>query len=184
MSRLLFPLFLIILAGVLFFQFTDPMLAEIEELRVEQARLESGLANAKKLREVQQQLLETYNAYPVETLGRLNKFLPDNIDNVRLIIDINNIARRYGMTIRDIKFSTDQNSETGGNASSQTLAPLQRGTVVMGFNTTGSYLNFQAFLNDLARSLRLVDVVSVDFTSTDVNDVYQYNVELQTYWLQ
>ncbi len=134
---------------------------------------------------MQQQLLETYNSYPPTTLDRLNKLLPDNVDNVRLIIDINNIARRYGMTIRDIQFSTDQNNEqVANNTSRPAPAPLERGTVAMGFSTTGSYLNFQAFLADLARSLRLIDVIGVDFAATDINDVYQYNVELQTYWLQ
>ncbi|MEA1929886.1 MAG: type 4a pilus biogenesis protein PilO [Patescibacteria group bacterium] len=181
MIRLLLPLIMIGLAGLIFFQFSDPLLAEIDELKVEKATLNEGLDNAKELRLVLDQLLETYNNFNPNDVDRLDKFLPNNVDNVRLIIDINNIARPYNMNIRNLRIKADE--ERGEASVIEGGSTLNKGAVVLGFSVSGSYSNFQAFLDDLARSLRLVDSVSVSFSSNERN-FYNYNVEIQTYWLR
>jgi len=47
-----------------------------------------------------------------------------------------------------------------------------------------SYAVFIKFLEDIEKSLRIVDVVSIGFDSKDENDIYDFNVSIRTYWLK
>jgi Tfp pilus assembly protein PilO len=173
---------MVAIAGFLFFQVTEPLFAKIQELQMEKEKLNVALDNAKKLRQVQEELLTTYNSFPPESLERLHKLLPDNIDNVRLIIDIDNIAARYGMSIKDIRIKTDEAKE-GEEAAVSERGPIVKGTVTLGFSVSGAYGNFQSFMVDLAKSLRVVDALSVSFAATETN-LYNYAVEIKTHWLK
>lgn len=180
MTRFLLPLLIIAIAIGGFLKFTDPVFEQIKTLQAEKDTLNRALSNAKKLREAQDKLLAEFRSIPADDLERLNKLVPDNVDNVRLIIDINNIAKPYGMAIRNIQIKTEEgkaeNTVIEGGAEKQ-------GAVRLGFSVTGSYNNFKSFVADLAKSLRLVDVTASGFSSGD-KEVYDYNVEIQTYWLK
>lgn len=180
MSRLFLPLVMLVAAIGIFAFLTRPLLAQITELRSEKVRLEIGLDNARKLKEVRDDLIQISRDFATADLERLDKMLPDNVDNVRLIIDINNLARGSGMSIRNIRIKVDE--QTGGR---EVIAESgqKRGAVTLTFSVSGPYSNFADFLGRLARSLRLVDVTGVSFVSNDRN-FYDYNVELQTYWLK
>lgn len=180
MTRLLLPLVLVVAAGVIFYTLAQPVLQQIGELRTEAARLELGLTNARELKRVRGALLKTSNDFSESDLDRLNKMLPDNVDNVRLIIDINNLARGSGMTIRNVKIKTEEGA-TGQEVIAE--SGQKKGAVTLSFAVSGSYANFEDFLSRLARSLRLVDVVAVSFSGNERN-FYDYNVEIQTYWLK
>lgn len=185
MTRLLLPLLFVAVAIGGFFKFTQPVLREIDVLKMEKAKLNQALDNAKQLRQVQDSLLAASRNIAPEDLDRLNKFLPDSIDNVRLIIDINNIARRSGMSIKGIKIKTAEGKEESSvidSAEASDTGGTQ--SVTLGFSVTGPYTNFQTFLSDLARSLRLTDVEATGFSSSLKEDVYTYNVEIKTYWLK
>jgi len=181
MMRLIVPLLMVIVAVGLFFKFTDPIFAEIKVLQDRQATLNEGLNNAKKLREVMKDLLDQYNAIPGTDLNNLNKLLPDNVDNVRLIIDIDNIAKPYGMTIKGLKIKMPE--EKTAEAVTRDKDNARQAMVSLSFSVSGDYNRFQSFLSDLSRSLRLVDVSVTGFNSND-KGIYDYNIEVQTYWLK
>lgn len=180
MTRLILPLAIIVAAGSVFFLLTKPLLADISLLRLEKARLEQGLENARKLKEVRDNLIQVSNNFLRQDLDRLGKMLPDNVDNVKLIIDINNLARAAGMSIRNIRIKTEE-----GQSGKEVIAESSQksGSVTLGFSVSGPYANFSDFLGRLARSLRLVDVTSASFSSNDKN-FYDYSVEVKTYWLK
>lgn len=191
MIRLILPLLFIAAAIGGFFEFTKPMLAEVDTLKVEKAKLNQALGNAKQLRETQDSLLATFRNIDPYDLEKLNKFLPDSIDNVKLILDINGIARRSGMSIKGIKIKTDEGQEESSVINSADSGAGGTQALTLGFTVTGSYANFQSFLSDLARSLRLTDVEATGFNSGSsrdatgkVVDLFTYNVEIKTYWLK
>ncbi len=179
--RLLTPIFFVVIAAVTFFSFATPVLEQIDELKLEQAKLAEGIVETNNLVNLQDQLMSAYNAFSPAQLNRLDKMLPNNIDNVRLIIDINNIARQHGMGIKNIAIRTEEKKATKEEASGADL--IDRDSVILGFSVSGSYNVFKSFLNDLADSLRLVDVASLGFSSNE-NNSYDYNVALRTYWLK
>ncbi|TSC71689.1 MAG: Uncharacterized protein G01um101448_1107, partial [Parcubacteria group bacterium Gr01-1014_48] len=83
----------------LFVVFIDPTYKENQVLLVERAKLTEALDKAHELQKVYEQLEEKDRSIAAGDLERLLRLLPDHVDNVRLIIDIDQIANRYGLTI-------------------------------------------------------------------------------------
>lgn len=180
MIRFFIPVIFLGLAAAIFFYGTDPVLTEIDGLKIKKAELADGIAGALKLQERQDVLRDTYNALDESQLKWLDKLLPDNIDNVRLIIDINNIAKFHGITIKNVSIA---NAETKPGETTTGENLIKNDSVVLNFSVSASYEVFKLFLKDLADSLRLVDVTSLSFAANDKN-LYAFSVGLKTYWLK
>ncbi len=170
---------ILILASIgLFFGYIDPAYSKVRDMRVEQADYDRALNNSKELQAERDKLLDKFNKMEPSNLDNLQKLLPDNIDNVRLVIDIDNIASEYGMRVRNFRSETGEKMDTVG------VDQTPYGTVTLSFSTTASYPTFLAFLRDLERSLRLIDVVSIDFAASETSQFYDYAVSIKTYWLK
>ncbi|PJE74170.1 MAG: hypothetical protein COV01_01570 [Candidatus Taylorbacteria bacterium CG10_big_fil_rev_8_21_14_0_10_41_48] len=170
---------ILILASIgLFFGYIDGTYSDVKELRIEQADYDRALSNSKELQAERDKLLAKFNNIGTVDLDKLNKLLPDNIDNVRLVIDVDNIASNYGMRIRNFKTETGDKVETVG------VDQTPYGTLTLSFSTTASYTTFLAFLHDIEESLRLIDITSVQFNSSDLSQLYDYSVSIKTYWLK
>lgn len=177
--RYLTPTILVLIAIGIFFWFVDPLYQNIGTLRQEVGSFNSALAKSKELQAVRDELLSKYNTFDTTSLDRLEHMLPDNVDNVRLIMDINSIAARYGMSLKNTKIIIIDEAKSG------LLGPDRKkyGSVQLEFSVSGPYSTFLSFLKDLEESLRIVDIVGLSFSSSD-KDFYDYNVLLQTYWLK
>lgn len=169
----------LILASLgLFFGYVDPTYAVIKTQRAEKADYDRALNNSKELQAERDKLLEKFNNMENSDKQNLTKLLPDNIDNVRLIIDIDEIAKKYGMRIRNFKTSTAEASDKVGAANTT------YGTLTLSFETTAQYQTFLSFARDLEQSLRLIDLVGIEFGSKENGDLYDYKISIKTYWLK
>ena len=185
--RLILSIFLVIVAAVIFFVPTRPILDEISVRQSVKAELNQALDNAKAIIAVREALQDKYNQFSSADLEKLEKLLPNNVDNVRLIIDINDIAVTQGMVLRDISIENQASAEnrSAGPPTGRT-GPTARSafnSLVLGFNVTGDYEALRAFLADLSRSLRLVDVISLSFRPSQTSNLIQYSLKVKTYWL-
>ena len=124
------------------------------------------------------QLVAKKDKISADDTARLEKLLPSNIDNIRLIIEIGNIAGGRNLIIKNISIGEIKN--TSNSIGQSTIA---YGTLPLKFSVTASYNGFLALLNDLENNLRIIDVTDISFTSTD-NGFYDFNVGLNTYWLK
>ncbi|MBI3632665.1 MAG: type 4a pilus biogenesis protein PilO [Candidatus Vogelbacteria bacterium] len=176
MFKILAPIIITAAAAGLFFLQTSPTMDRVRVAESERV----AYSDAEKSSEQYQELLKAKNAVfnniDDSKKESLKKFLPDSIDNVKLIIDINQIASDKGMTIRNISIK-------GGNGSSVGPDTRPYGVATLGFSVTGTYQTFKDFLKDLETSLRLIDVTSVSFSSGD-KDQNEYNIEVNSYWLK
>jgi Tfp pilus assembly protein PilO len=162
----------------LFFIYVDPTYAIIKEQQIEKADYDRALNNSKQLQAERDKLSEKFNNMDSVDLEDIKKLLPDNIDNVRLIIDIDEMAKKYGMRIRNFKTTTNEAGDTIGVSNSP------YGTLTLDFSTTASYQTFMSFARDLEQSLRLIDIVGVEFGASETSDLYDYKVTVKTYWLK
>lgn len=178
--RTLLPVLFVLIAAGIFFGFIDPSYDRIRELRAEEAQFDQALNRSKELQQVRDQLLSRYNTFAQSDLERLEKMLPDNVDNVRLVLDFDSIAARYGMRLRNIALEVDESRADRGQVGADD-ADYQ--SVVLSFSVTGDYNAFRGFLEDLEQSLRLVDVTSVTFSASPTGS-YDYSVGVKTYWLK
>lgn len=164
--------------------YIDPMYVDIKETLKEEERFDKALDKSKELKEVRDSLLSKYNTFSTNDLDRLEKLLPDHVDNVRLVLDIDHIASTYGMRIKNVKISVVDNRQEGVIGPSDKLYE----SVGLSFSITSSYDTLKQFIKDLEKSLRIVDVMNISLTSSETeeikNNLYKYNIELKTYWLK
>jgi Tfp pilus assembly protein PilO len=193
----LLPFILIIIAIIGFFMFVDPRYKEVKELQLEIEQNNKTLDLARELREKRDALRERYNQISNEERFELKKLLPDTVDNVRLIIDINNIAERYGIVIQDISVSATEESNDDVRIISSEFEGIidsaeieypdtsKIGVISFSFSTQAQYDVFLDFLKDLEEALRIVDIRSIDIVRGTEEDVfYEYRINLDTYWLK
>ncbi|MBU6310627.1 type 4a pilus biogenesis protein PilO [Patescibacteria group bacterium] len=178
------PILALIIAGGTFYFYIDPTYAEIRTLREEETTLRLALDRARELQEVRDQLISRKGAFRTEDLERLEKMLPDHVDNVRLALDMDSLAAQYSMRIRNVLVEKQTSPRATAERQVQ-IGPDERlyESMRISFTVSGPYATFRSFLADLETSLRLVDVESVSFSATD-SGVYDFTVSLRTYWLK
>lgn len=180
--RFLASIILFIAAVGLFFGYTDSAYDAVQALRVENRTFDEAFKRLGALEERRDALLAEYSALGSEDIEDLRKLLPDHVDNVRLIIDIDTIASAHGMAVRDITIGEVPTQGDAGEfgADSSTL-----GSITLSFKVAGSYETFRAFLSDLENSLRIVDMESITFSAAnDTEDFNEYELTIRTYWLE
>jgi Tfp pilus assembly protein PilO len=180
----IFPIIALVVAGVAFYFYIDPTYTGIQDLRKEEATLNAALSRALELQATRDQLLSRYNTFAPDDLARLEKLLPDHVDNVRLALDMDSLAAQYGMRIRNVSIEKVDEKKPKPRQT-QTVGPDERTyeSMVLSFTVTGQYDTFRTFLKDLEQSLRLVDIESLSFSSSEVG-IYDFTVSLRTYWLK
>ena len=177
--KTLLPILFVVIAGGIFFGFIDPTYNRVRELRAEEFEFDQALNRSKELQQVRDELLSRYNTFAQDDLDRLEKLLPDNVDNVRLILDFDALASQYGMRLRNVSIESNEERAERGQPANGTQ---EFNSLLLSFSVTGDYDTFRAFLADLENSLRLVDVRNLSFSATDTG-VYDFSVSLETYWL-
>ena len=191
--RLIFPILLVLISIASFVMYTSPAYQDVKALKVQIAQYDTALTNSKKLQEERDTLGAKYRSISPDALARLSKLLPDNADNIRLIIDIQQMAQSYGMSLQAIKFDAVQSGSAANAAnplaastpSSVAASSQDYGTFNLEFSTAATYGNFLSFLKDVESSLRLTDIQSIDFSSGDqTKTTNTYTVKLATYWLK
>lgn len=187
MIKLMFPILFIILSAGLFFMYVDPTYNDIQDILKEEEQFNQALDKSKELQEIRDRLLGRYNTFLTSDINKLTKLLPDNVDNVRLVLDIDNIASKYGMRIKDVSVSREGSKQVG------TIGPNNElyESVKLLFAITSSYKDLILFIKDLESSLRIVDIREISLTPLIIRDsteegehIYEYVINLQTYWLR
>ena len=183
MTKFLLSIILIAAAIYVFFGPTKGRLADATPLKAERADLEEALENVKKIQAKREALSGQYNSFQGNHLDRLEKMLPGHVDNVRLAIDINKMASDVGMSLKDIDIRalSGENSTRARNQISEATTVGGLSYLDFRFVVSGPYEGMKILMSDLARSIRIVDITELEFTSQDVN-LFDFNVGLRTYW--
>lgn len=186
----LIALLLTLSAGGLFYTYVGPTYEEIKALRIEKAEYDEALTNSQKVTDARKDLLEKYNSFAPNDLKRLEKFLPNYVDNIRLIIEVDNVASRYNMILKNVKISVPA-APSAASDEELSAAALSYGTTKFSFDVSGSYEAYRSFVKDLEYSLRMIDITGISFeTEKDTKEakngfeIYDFTTSLQTYWLK
>ncbi len=173
------PVILLLGALAIFFFFIMPQYNALTDKRAQIALLNEALNNSRQVQAVRDTLLTRYNGISNEDIERLKKILPDHVDNVRLIIEIDRLAARNNMILRNVT------TRDGAREVSGSFGPDSGtyGKIRVGFSLIGNYKSLVNFLKEIEQSLRVVDVGVLSFTRGQ-GDLYEYALELDTYWLK
>jgi hypothetical protein len=199
--KIIFPILSILIAILTFIYAINPFYKDVSLLKSDIVVYNAALDNSTDLQKKEDELIKSYNSIREVDKNRLNSLLPNEVNNIQFILEIERIANIHNMPIKDIKF--DQVKAAPGASIVTSGVPTDSrpfGVFPIQFTTEGNYSDFTLFLKDLETNLRLADLRSVSFvvpaaTSTDTNittatigavdpNIYKYSLKLETYWLK
>ncbi|MBI2409581.1 type 4a pilus biogenesis protein PilO [Candidatus Kaiserbacteria bacterium] len=176
MNGRLLPLLALGVAIAIFLLYVNPTWSgPIAATKAVIASDDEALAAANRYAAQQNQLASARNAIDPADLDRLSAFLPDSVNNVGIILDLNGLAARSGLSLENI----DVTANEAGN--SDNANPL--GSADLSLSALGTYGALQNFLRGVERSRRLLDVQSISVKGSDTG-VYTYKMALRLYWLR
>ena len=187
MSRAL-PVILIILSVGIFFLYVSPVYKDtIVPLQQEISRSDAALAAADDFNKKQAQIATERAAIPAESIDKLQKYLPDGVDNVQMIVDLNALASRSGVSlsnfaIKENKQVTADGGTTSGNGLLGNTAAKGTESLDLSVSVTGTYSAFRTFLYGIEHSLRPLDITQV-LVSESKSGVYTFDLTMRIYWL-
>ncbi len=168
-----------------FVGFIVPQYKAVQALRVQAADYNQILANARTLQEERNKLVTKYNAFDQSLLNKLDAMLPRNPENVKLILELDSIAKQYGVVLQNVKIEDASTAPQAAQRPGTAPANSDIGTLNITFSVSGTYQGFSNFIRTVEKSLRIVDIQKITFTSLDeTKTAYQYTVGIKTYWLK
>lgn len=203
--KILFPISLIFTSIIIFFLITNPLYKDTKSLKSDVAIYNNALTNANDLKDKRDALLEKYRNIKQEDKDRLNTFLPNTVNNIKFILEIERIANLHGMPLKDIKFDSSKLPENQNNNQDPSMVISGEEIIIdnkpygvfpVEFITEGSYDAFLSLLKDLEQNLRLMDIKEISFVIPEVSDdtntsgdkinpnIYNYMIKVDTYWLK
>jgi hypothetical protein len=178
MNRAL-PAALLLIAIGIFIGYVRPTYAgSITDLRTQVTQYNAALDAADRYNTREAELAAERNKLPPDALARLATFLPDGIDNVRMILDLTALASRSGVGLSGFTVTGGAPADGSG---------LQNGSPVdsvdLSVTATGTYSAFRTFLTGIETSLRPMDVMNLKVKAS-ATGVYTYAMTLRIYWLR
>jgi Tfp pilus assembly protein PilO len=176
MQKLITTLFFLIAAIAVFFSWTQPYIDGIKVLSQEEQELNEILLNSRNLQERRDEILGVYNTINQNDIFRLNKLLPEQMRAIDMVIEIENIVKGHGLLFKNIGIAAP--------AKEKNIFGLMKKdfeTVPLTMVVSGPYNSFVSFLEDLEKSLYLIDINQLTFSSGKV-DSYEFTIRANTYW--
>lgn len=186
-SRILPILALLAAAGIFFVYVSPTWSGPIAAAKAAIANDDQALAAANEYAAEQNELASARNAIDPADLERLSIFLPDSVDNVRLILDLNALAARNGLSLSNIDVAasaasseSSEGAAPGSIPAESAISPLV--SVDLSLSAVGTYSALRDFLRGIERSARLLDVRNIVVNGSNTG-VYTYQMNLRLYWL-
>ncbi|MBI4133643.1 type 4a pilus biogenesis protein PilO [Candidatus Uhrbacteria bacterium] len=175
----------LLIAGGVFFAFTQPTYDTVQAVEAQIEEYNQALEKAAELQSIKQSLLSRYNAFNPADVERLQKLLPDHVDNVRLVLDLDTMTARHSMSLQNVVVSNPTQERAGDVVGTLGESRQKFDSLTIKFGLQGSYENFTAFLQDLESSLRIADLVALGIERVPgQSQIYSYDITIRTYWLK
>lgn len=155
----------------------------VKSLRAQVSAFDEALNKAKELKSRRDELISKRNTFSADDVQKLERILPDNVDNIRFVIDINGIAARHGLSLKNVGLGSVSDAKAARSALAVGSSGDPVGSAEISFSLTATYDDFLIFLQDLEHSLRIVDIEKIAFKAASPGDRYEYSLTVRTYWL-
>jgi len=182
MNSNVLPILAFLVAIGIFFGYVSPTWSgSISATKSAIANDDLALVAAREYTAQQNELASARNAIDQENLKRLTSFLPDSVDNVELILNLNALAARSGLSLSNVDvIASTANTQ---NTPSAEINANPVSSVDISLSAVGTYAALQTFLVGIEKSGRLLDVRNISVKGSDTG-VYIYQMTLRIYWLQ
>ncbi len=177
------PWFALIVATGIFFGYVRPTWSDtIGKINKTIASDDKALAAAHDYDARRNTLAKARNDIDPENLKRLETFLPDSVDNVGLVLDLNALAARSGLSISNIDVTNAADTRPGSSAApAKNTDPTS--SIDLSLSAVGTYASLQSFLVGVEKSARLLDVRDITVKGSDTG-VYTFLMKIRIFWLR
>lgn len=165
-----------------FIVYIVPTYNDVQTISQKKTEYLALLDNATKLEKQRNDLLLKYNSVEKSDMERLEKMLPSNPDNVKLILEIDALAKTQGLSLQNVKIKSSDADAKSKPANTKVNPDI--GTLTLEFTTVGPYPGYVKFVNILEKNLRIMDVQKIAFIAPDDKANYQYQTTVETYWVK
>lgn len=178
---------LILISFGLFFLFGKPALSQIYLIKTQNQEYIDAIDQVNLLENKESELTAKLNSIPISERRKVETFFPTRDGLIRLIADIDGIASKHGIGITTVDFSESTTDLSRSVSESMPTPSYESKTINITFSS--SYQNLKRFLAELEKSLRVIDIRSIDLSqgadpSGSSAGVYQYKVSADVYWLK
>ncbi len=187
MSQIIAPILFLIASIGLYFSYIGPSLDTLRQATDLRDRLVAAVEKYEELFERRASLNADYDSIPLAERENLHRILPDEIDPVRIVIDIDRLARSEGIGLEVSSFELPRLQATqSGRGTEEVKNQLM--TWVMSTTVEGGYVGFKNFLSTLERSMTIFDVTQLEIEKIDtgatVDRGQRYKVVMHIYSLK
>ena len=184
MSNRIPPLIALAVAIGIFFAYVNPTWSgTLAATKSAIASDDKALAAASEYATQQNELADARNNIDTTDLARLETLLPDSVDNVVLILDLNALAARSGLLLSNIDVMKSEAKSLNSTSALPATGVSPIGSIDLSLSAVGTYDAFRAFLTGVEKSARLLDVRDLVVKGSDTGS-YSYKMTLRIYWLR
>ena len=182
--RTLTPVLSIIIAILLFVFFVNPKYKEIIAVQAEIADYKDAISKYNTFVNELDAKITKKSSRPAIENERLDRFVPEVINDAQLLVDIESLARRQSLLFGNVEVESGDVNIMRNNASSEEVIEKsdELKTVDINFEVIGTYEQFKSFLLDLEKSMTLFEVVKISLDATDL-PFQQFEVTIRAYSL-
>lgn len=170
----------IILSAAIGYTFAYSPYGEVSTIAAQKSTYQDSLD---QLASVESRKAELQNQFAKMTESQklqIDTILPDSFNFVKLVAQIDAVAAKYGLSIEQI--TAEESDPTIGDSVEAAMPANPYSSGVIGFSFTSSYEVFQQFMDDLEKSMRILDVKSLKVGKPE-KGLYDFQVEFETHWL-
>lgn len=192
MFRIVRPIAAIIIALLVLFFFVRPMYADLNAVQEDVSEYHEVLSDAEEFNQRLNNLYTTQNSFSALERERLDLLVPEKIDEIRALVDLEALANREGLLFRDIDAALEEGEESRASSERRNVnVPVAKDDFDgrlesrdVTFTVSGTYRQFRAFIRQIEQSLILMEVVKIDFKSSAETTQWDYNVTVRIFALR
>jgi Tfp pilus assembly protein PilO len=178
MAKLVLAIIMFIAAGATVIGYVSPTYTAALKVKETVATYDQALQKATEVQNLKRGLLAKLNEFSGANVERLEKLLPDHIDNVHLVLDLDGMATQRGLTLSSVEVHREGAAGGEKKAGSVSLAGAiekqqKYQSVVLTFSVVSTYADFNTFIRDL-------DALLISYHSVLVRDQPVVNSKQQT----
>lgn len=175
------PVILVIAAILVFFFYIDPEYGKIKEMIAYQDGLKESLEQAQDLSALRSRKKAEYDSFKESDKRKLAIMISSEVDETRLFNNIAGIGSQNGVSLTQVSIG-DEVQGGGRGEEDEVMSDVK--DVTVSFTAQTSFTNFIAFLEDVEKSLQIMDVKSFTISPTGTGSrIYDFEVELTAYSL-
>lgn len=203
------------------FFYVKPKYDHVQAVRADLQDLEQVSQSASEIKDIITETGKSLSAVDPDDLARFDVFLPETLDGLRFANNLQNIGVTNGLVLSGVKVEQQEKQKKSAEVKPVSAAgtvgkvfnierPVSEGTSAgkagtesekkyvatkASFTFATTYSGFMLFLNDLEKSLGLINITSLSFTELAASgdekesqkgmpSLYQFSIEIETYSLK